>query len=64
MARRARWQLSISPTAQGLAKHPTWRALPGPIAVYDQAELERRVREAHAALAAGDIHAFNVTPLT
>jgi hypothetical protein len=60
--KRIRWRLSIAPTAQGLAKHPTWKALPGPVAIYDKADLNRRVREAHAALAAGDITAFHVTP--
>jgi hypothetical protein len=63
MTDTARWLLHITPTAQGLVKHPTWKALPGPIGVYEKADLDRRVREATLALNAGDIAAFNVTPI-
>jgi hypothetical protein len=59
------WLLSITPTPHGLARHPEWTFWARvPCAVYDKPDLDRRVREIHAALAADEISAFNITKHT
>ena len=58
-----RWLLQITPTQKGLAAHPTWKYFPAPVTVYDQADRDRRIREARDAMERGEISAFRCDPI-
>lgn len=58
-----RWVLQFTPTRQGLARHRGWRNWPHHVLIYDKADRDRRVAEAKACLAAGDIIAFRCDPV-